>query len=111
MSGAPVTPSDTHVAVDGGKYTVVIVGDGGLHALRYGQPWRDLCGDNLVFNLAWELNEARSDLAALRASHAEMRSLLSEMRDFYAEILDDTPADREFAERMDAVIRNAEALT
>lgn len=59
---------DVLVVVDGGKYTVVIPANGGLHALRYGEPWRDLTGDNLVFNLAWELNEARAEIAALKAS-------------------------------------------
>lgn len=33
--------------------------DGGLHALRYGEEWRDLTGDKLVFSLAYELNEER----------------------------------------------------
>jgi hypothetical protein len=32
-----------------GKYTVVLAEKGELSALRYGEPWRDLCGDNLVY--------------------------------------------------------------
>jgi hypothetical protein len=44
-----------HVSVNDGKYTVVLE-DGNMHALRYGEPWgRDLAGDNLV-----ELAEARA---------------------------------------------------
>lgn len=53
------------IDVDGGKYTVV--SDAGhLTALRYGQPWRELTGDNLVFHLAMELQEARGELARLK---------------------------------------------
>lgn len=60
--------SAEHVTVADGKYTVVIgVGAhaGQLRALRYGDPWQDLTGNNLVYWLAVELREARAKLAAL----------------------------------------------
>ena len=47
------------VSVADGKHTVVIDG-GKLSALRYGEPWRDLAGDNLVYWLAVELKAARA---------------------------------------------------
>lgn len=50
------------VTVADGKYTVVIDG-GKLTALRYGEPWRDLCGDNLIYWLAVELQAARAAIA------------------------------------------------
>lgn len=50
------------VTVADGKYTVVIDG-GKLTALRHGEPWRDLCGDNLIYWLAVELQAARAALA------------------------------------------------
>ncbi len=50
------------VTVADGKYTVVIDG-GTLTALRHGEPWRDLCGDNLIYWLAVELQAARAALA------------------------------------------------
>ena len=54
-----------HVSVNDGKYTVVLE-DGNLHALRYGEPWgRDLAGDNLVYWLAVELAEARAQIDTL----------------------------------------------
>lgn len=59
------------VDVDGGKYTVVQEPDGRLHALRYGQPWRDCVGDNLIFNLAFELDAARN-----KPLNKEMESIL-----------------------------------
>lgn len=45
-----------------GKYTVVIEPNGGLHALRHDETWRDLTGDKLVYCLAYELQEARATL-------------------------------------------------
>ncbi len=49
------------VDVDNGKYTVIIDNKtGGLSALRHGEKWRDCCGDNLIYFLAVELNEARN---------------------------------------------------
>ena len=53
------------VDVDGGKYTVVIPNTGSVTALRHGEPWRDCCGDNLIFHLAWELHEARERIKEL----------------------------------------------
>lgn len=50
---------DINVTAGDGKYTVRKTVSGGLHALRYGEPWRDLCGDKLVYQLAAELQEAR----------------------------------------------------
>ncbi len=43
------------VELDGGKYTVIRENDGRMHALRYGEPWRDLVGDNLIYWLMVEI--------------------------------------------------------
>jgi len=48
-----------------GKYTVYQEKSGGLKALRYGEPWRDLCGDNLIFYLMVELIETNEKLNLL----------------------------------------------
>jgi len=60
------------VSVGGGKYTVIVPEtpadyEEGIHlsALRYGESWRDMTGDNLVQCLAAELHEARQELAKL----------------------------------------------
>jgi hypothetical protein len=45
-----------------GKYTVHVEHNGSLTASRYGAPWRNLSGDNLVFHLAYELDEARKTI-------------------------------------------------
>lgn len=50
------------VDVDNGKYSVYQKRNGSVKALRYGKHWRDLCGDNLVFNLMVELIEAKKKI-------------------------------------------------
>lgn len=50
------------IDVADGKYTVVGIEDGHLRALRHGEEWRSLTGDNLIFALAVELQEARERL-------------------------------------------------
>lgn len=52
----------TRVDVGDGKYAVVLHDNGAMEALRYGEPWRDLTGDKLVYCLASELQEARDAL-------------------------------------------------
>ena len=41
-----------------GKYTV-INDNGKLSALRYGEPWRDLTGDNLIYWMMVEITSLR----------------------------------------------------
>ena len=52
------------VTTDDGKYTVVIPEGAGqtLYALRWGEPWRDCCGDHLILSLASNLDDARKEL-------------------------------------------------
>jgi len=56
---------DYYLELENGKYTVYQEKQGSLKALRYGEPWRDLCGDNLVFYLMVELSEAKDLLKML----------------------------------------------
>ncbi len=42
-----------------GKYTILINSLGALSALRYGEPWRDLVGDNLVRAMVVEIERLR----------------------------------------------------
>lgn len=50
-----------NVTVGNGKYTVIQDSDGRLRALRYGEEWRDCCGDNLVHALACEVENLREN--------------------------------------------------
>lgn len=52
-------PDLLRVSVDGGKYTVVQTSNHDLYSERYGERWRELNGDNLVYWLAVELDELR----------------------------------------------------
>ena len=44
--------------LDEGKYEIRMVG-GRLEAYRYGAPWRDLTGDNLIYWLLIQIAEER----------------------------------------------------
>jgi hypothetical protein len=50
-----------------GKYTILIKQTGGLECLRYGEPWRDLTGDGMVYSLACALSEARDTIEELKS--------------------------------------------
>ena len=56
---------ENHLEVSVDKYKIIMDAQGGLSALRHGEPWRDLCGDNLVYTLAAEVSELREKLRAL----------------------------------------------
>ena len=49
----------TRIELDDGKYTVVHDSGAGLHALRYGEHWRDMTGDGLVLAMAQEIEDLR----------------------------------------------------
>lgn len=69
-----------NVSVDNDKYRVRIRENedgtlGPLHVLRYGAHWKDCIGDNLIYWLALELQEARikikeADILAETAAEA-----------------------------------------
>jgi cell division protein FtsB len=48
-----------------GKYTYIYE-NGNQRALRYGEEWRDLTGDNLVYFLAHELDQLRQENTELK---------------------------------------------
>lgn len=56
---------------DSGKYTVVY-DNGRLKALRYGQPWRDLIGDNLVYAMLVKASQLQAERDALAAKLKEL---------------------------------------
>ena len=54
------------ISVGNNKYEVIQDCEGKLYATRYGESWRDLCGDNLIYFLAYELDEARKTIDRLQ---------------------------------------------
>ena len=51
---------------DDGKYTV-INDNGKLTALRHGEPWQDLCGNNLVYWMLVEVDRLKAERDGLVA--------------------------------------------
>jgi hypothetical protein len=64
------------IVLDGGKYTVVNeLNEGGkFYALRYGEEWRSLAGDNLILAMFYKIEQLTE-----RISEAD--NLLSEAHD------------------------------
>ncbi|MCP4374013.1 MAG: hypothetical protein GY797_38800 [Deltaproteobacteria bacterium] len=60
-----------YLDVANGKYTLYMEKSGVLKALRYGEPWQDLTGNNLVFNLMAELVEAKEKIKKALAEYGE----------------------------------------
>ena len=56
----------TRIELDDGKYTVVHDSGAGLHALRYGEHWRDMTGDGLVLAMAQEIEDLRRRIAPVQ---------------------------------------------
>ena len=56
------------VTVCDGKYTVIQESTGRLKALRYGEEWRDCCGDSLIMALAQRVDELEHKNAGLLAA-------------------------------------------
>jgi hypothetical protein len=89
-----------YVGTDDKKYTVVQKKDGHIHALRYGEKWRDCVGDNLVLTLAQDLQSTREKLFSLRKSleilvGASSKEELTAMLEFLKEwIKEETEAQK-----------------
>ena len=60
---------------DDGKYTVIFDEKTyRLEALRYGEPWQDLCGNNLVYFMLSAYDSTRLETAQLQARVAELEA-------------------------------------
>ena len=64
------------IALDDGKYEVVLPENYQLYALRNGEPWRDLTGDNLVYLLASEVHELREKILELHTAVIDLKACL-----------------------------------
>lgn len=69
------------------KYTVIMENDGRLHALRYGEPWKELTGQKMVYCLAYELSEARQEAEALRGDVASLTDEVEALREKRAKLI------------------------
>ena len=57
-----------------GKYTYILHDDGTQEALRYGEPWRKLIGNNLIYWMGVEVHNLRTKNAALRAEVERLKA-------------------------------------
>lgn len=51
--------NELNISLCDGKYTIKEDSRGILYSLRYEEPWRDLCGDNLVAALVFEIESLK----------------------------------------------------
>jgi len=67
-----------------GKYTIMndLETGGGIRALRYGEEWRDLTGDNLVLALYQKVVELEAEVERSRGA---LRNIVEIEDDFYTE--------------------------
>jgi len=52
------------IDINDGKYSV-INDEGRLTALRYGEPWRNLSGDNLIYWMFVEIVSLKAEIAQM----------------------------------------------
>lgn len=57
--------NNLELEVADGKYKIVIDDKYNIKAYRHGEYWQSLTGDNLIYNLAYELDEARKRIVEL----------------------------------------------
>lgn len=63
---------------DDGKYTVIFDETSGrMSALRYGDEWRDLCGDKLIYSMLSAYDSTSLEVAQLQARVAELEAALA----------------------------------
>lgn len=55
---------------DNGKYEIKRNTDGNLICLRYGEPWRDLTGDNLIYYMQARITELEWQIKGLKGDHS-----------------------------------------
>ena len=59
----------THIDVCDGKYTIIYdLVTGQSECLRYGEKWRDLCGDKMVMAMFDEIVALRDEVTTLRGA-------------------------------------------
>lgn len=57
------------VSVGNKKYRVILDKNYRLFVFRYEELWRECTGDNLIYNLAAELDEARNEIKKLKQNN------------------------------------------
>jgi len=72
------------VSVNSDKYRVVLDDKTGFKCYRYGEEWKDIVGDNLIYWLAAELQEARDRInTAVKSLEVVLNGSLEDDREVY----------------------------
>lgn len=75
------------IELSDGKYTVIneLSEGGGFRALRYGEEWRDLAGDNLIHAMFCEIERLREGLSYISEDYRSFDSpeQVAEIADAY----------------------------
>lgn len=67
--------SQIRIELDNGKYTYIF--DSKEHkALRHGEEWRNLAGDNLVLHMGFKIEELQDRIAELEAENKMMQNAM-----------------------------------
>lgn len=76
------------IKLNDGKYTVVneLNNGGGFYALRYGETWRSLAGDNLVLAMFYKIEELSEKLSESESLLSEAHDLLDDVHCYETEI-------------------------
>ena len=53
------------VSICDDKYTIIQDASGRTNVLRYGEPWRDVTGDNVILGAAYEIDKLQSRIKRL----------------------------------------------
>lgn len=79
----------TEIELSDGKYRVVdeLFDGGGFYALRYGEEWRSLAGDKLVYAMFCEIEYLREGLTSIseRPHEFDNPDQLAEVAKYYLE--------------------------
>jgi len=67
------------IKLDDGKYTYIL-NDKEHKALRHGEEWRDLTGDNLILNMGFEIETLRTQLTKANERVKELEARYTELR-------------------------------
>lgn len=65
-----------NITLENGKYTVTDEGASGLRSLRYGEEWRDLCGDGLVYSMASRIENLTASEKEISDAYLRIRTML-----------------------------------
>ena len=87
-----------------GKYTYIRHEDYRQEALRYGEPWRDLVGDNFVWAMADELTAANERIKVRNTENDLLLRRIGELVGFNGKNVVALTAEREVSDKLERAL-------